>query len=235
MNIKINLKHCLVCGVLGFILGELVCRFGEAAITGKTVNTNIDPEFFLGLFVIAFVLGALAEWVIGKYFKKIEGLSIERFVMALSLIFLVASAVCSVRDIITELSAVGMSVFSSVVFSWLLTRENSKAELKAQEQELALKSYRHINYLETVATTAEKIIDKYVEESESSQSSEIKQLAVRAKDQIGYIRGGITTCKMDWVDLLAETDKPKCTTPDSVKEYGKMVVDQDALLNQEDV
>lgn len=197
------------------------------------MEANFGLKDIITCGVIAFSLGALTNWGISKY-RKTNGLTVDRFIMVLSLIFLAASVFCAVFGVITELASAGMTFFSSVIFSWLLTRESSKADLKAQEQELALKSYRHINYLETAAFTAGKTIDQYISEQDASLSKDVKLVLSRAMDQIGYIQGGINTCKMDWVDLLSESDKAKCANKDDPTEYGT-VVDANTSFNQEDV
>lgn len=205
------------------------------------ISLNIEQTIVVA--VIAFILGILATCVFSKFRKsknengnrkKIDKLPIEHLVMALSLIFLIASITLSAFNVITELATACMTFFSSVIFSWLLTKENSKAELKEHEQELALKSYRHINYLETAALTAGKTIQQYTNDENSTLDSDVKLVLSHAMDQIGYIQGGINTCKMDWVDMLSESDKAKCTQSESTEDFGTTVVDANIHFNQED-
>jgi len=198
------------------------------------MNINLNLTQSAVILVIAFALGVLTNWIVRKFCKK-DFLAIDFLIVLLSLFFLSASIVISTFGLLEELVTTAMTFFSSIIFSWLLTKENSKADLKAQEQELAKKSYRHINYLEKAADTAGKTIDQYITGQDAELTAEVKLVLSRAMDQIGYIQGGINTCKMDWFDLLSKEDQHRLTNQESSEDYGTTTVDASIPLNQEDV
>ena len=133
-----------------------------------------------------------------------------------------------------------INIFGSIVFSWLLTKKSSKIEFKEQEEELALRSFRHINYIDSAANTAYKKIERYLKDSEVLDTN-ARLILNSAMDQIKYIQGGISTCKMDWHDMLSVVEKEhyKNTSPDTGEEdedYGTInVIFPFSEYNQEDV
>lgn len=137
-------------------------------------------------------------------------------------------------------ATVTINIFGSVVFSWLLTKKSSKIEFKEQEEELALRSFRHINYIDSAANTAYKKIEKYLETA-NDLNTDAQLILNSAMDQIKYIQGGISTCKMDWHDMLSDDEKEhyKNMCDDgsgSDEEFGTVdVVIPVSEYNQEDV
>ena len=103
-----------------------------------------------------------------------------------------------------------------------------------------MRSFRHINYIESAANTAYKKIEQYLG-SEVSLDNNAKLMLSSAMDQIKYIQGGINTCKMDWHDMLSEKEKEhyRSICDDGTRmdeEYGTVdVVMADTDFNQEDV
>lgn len=97
---------------------------------------------------------------------------------------LIFSIGLSVTESNSALAIVILNVFSSVVFSWLLTKKTSIKDFKEKEEELALRSYRHINYIESAANTASGTIDKYASEHNNDINAETKLILSSAKEQI---------------------------------------------------
>ncbi|BAK99690.1 hypothetical protein OBV_24920 [Oscillibacter valericigenes Sjm18-20] len=191
---------------------------------------QIPPINLVVIIVISITFGfAIASFMRIKAKARIW--SLDTFVMLLSLVILVASFVLQAVGKLEAFGAASISTFSSIIFSWLLTKASNKSDFKLQEQALAKKSYRHINYIESAARTAEKTINQYISGPEEEVDAKTKLILSRAMDDIGYISGGISTCKMDWFDLLSEEDQQKTTEgyePDQV-------VNTDSInLNQED-
>lgn len=152
----------------------------------------------------------LIGFVIGVRLKKRGAfrVSMETFILLLSGIFLVGAVVCQTVGVMETFSSVVATIFTSVVFSWLLTKVSGKEEWQEREQELALRSYRHVDYIESASKTAEQTIKQYIEgEKGDAITLEEKLVLSRAMDYIGYIRGGIRTCKMDWFDLMSQEDQ----------------------------
>lgn len=155
-----------------------------------------------------------------------------------SAVIVIGSIYFSATDRLEAFSAIALNVFGSVVFSWLLTKKSSKIEFKEQEEELALRSFRHINYIESAANTAYKKIEKYLD-AENKLDSEAKLMLSSAMDQIKYIQGGINTCKMDWHDMLSDVEKQHYKNISDrnldFEEFGTVdIVLPDAEYNQED-
>lgn len=157
--------------------------------------------------VIGFVLGRLRpkNMNIYQFLRKIYT-NLDNFILIFSFGIVVGAVYFSTVGKLEEFSSIVINTFGSVVFSWLLTKKSSKVEFKEQEEALALRSYRHINYIESAANTAYKKIQKYIDEEEKLGSNE-KLMLNSAMDQIKYIQGGINTCKMDWHDMLSDEEK----------------------------
>lgn len=192
----------------------------------------IQPILFIAITCVVLLLGILIGFfVINKIWKSI--FSLESFMLFLSFFVLIGSITFQTLGLLESFASAVVTVFSSVVFSWLLTKSSNREELKAQEQELAKRSYRHINYIETASITAEKTINQYVSGPDSDKlDSEEKLILSRALDYIGYIRGGINTCKMDWFDLLSEEGKKSFSVQEDVTQS---IIVEDLSINQEDV
>ena len=132
-----------------------------------------------------------------------------------------------------------INIFGSIVFSWLLTKKSSKSEFKKQEEKLAKRSYRHINFIDSAAKTAYTEIQDYLSEKNQELNSEAKLMLSKAMDQIKLIQGGINTNKMDWQDMLSEEEQKKCKDnyEDDMDEnkYGSVKVNaSESSYNQED-
>ncbi len=141
---------------------------------------------------------------------------------------MIGATIFQAVGLLEKFSTVVITIFSSIIFSWLLTKVTSKQEWEEQEQKLALRSYRHIDYIESASKTAKQIINQYiVGESAPKITDEQKLILSDAMDYIGYIQGGIRTCKMDWYDLMSEEEKAHCSQ--------RGVANQTIDMNQEDV
>ncbi len=195
--------------------------------------------------IILIIFAGTIGYYIGKS-KKNNRLSevlesiftnIENYVIIISIIILVVSLLYSGSTANVEFLSAVLNIFATIIFSWLLTKKSTKAEFKEKEEELALKSYRHINYIESAANSASKAIDQYVENND--ENSSIKVILSSTKEQIKYIQGGINTCKMDWYDLLSEKEKRNHNSDNQSNvnesfEFGTLRVNISDPVNQED-
>ena len=157
--------------------------------------------------------------------------------MAASALVVVVSIILSAFGKIEKFASVTINIFGTIVFSWLLTKKSSKEEFKEHEQDLALRAYRHINYLETAANSAYKTLEDF--KGDEAISKEVKLMLSNAMSQIKYIQGGINTCKMDWADMLSPEQRLKCMDEEysnsEANDYGTVdVVVPDTQMNQED-
>lgn len=191
-------------------------------------------------FLIGFMLGRMRpkNMNIYQFLHKIYT-NLDNFILIFSLVVVLGSIYFSTIGKIKVFASVTINVFGSTVFSWLLTKKSSKVEFKEEEQELALRSFRHINYIESAANTAYKKIENYLSD-EYELDEKAKLILGSAMDQIKYIQGGINTCKMDWHDMLSDEEKERhkndTTNEDSMdNDYGTVDVVVPATgYNQED-
>lgn len=198
--------------------------------------------------IVALIVGVLVGYLLGRIRPKNLPLydflrkfytNLDNFILMLSAVVVIGAIYFSSTGRLEEFSAIVINIFGSIVFSWLLTKKSSKVEFKEQEEELALKSYRHINYIESAANTAYKKIENYLD-TENDLDNETKLMLSSAMDQIKYIQGGINTCKMDWHDMLSDKEKQHYKNVYDVntsldEEFGTVdVVMPDIEYNQED-
>lgn len=193
----------------------------------------------LGL-VVGFALGRIMPKNLGIYeFLNKCYTNLDNFILLLSFLVVVGSVYYATIGKLETFASIVINVFSSVVFSWLLTKKSSKIEFKEQEEELALRSFRHINYIESAANTAYKKIEQYLDDPDIDLDINTKLMLSSAMDQIKYIQGGINTCKMDWHDMLSQEEKEHYrnhpNNESDVNEFGTVdVVIPDVEYNQED-
>lgn len=207
-------------------------------------STNVSLWIFVcSLIAVAVLSGIIGYWIgKGKALRNLpETLSkafmnMDNYIIIGALILLIFSIGLSTSGTNGNLAIIILNVFSSIVFSWLLTKKTSIKDFKEKEEELALRSYRHINYIESAANTASGTIDKYASEHNEGINAETKLILSSAKEQIKYIQGGINTCKMDWFDLLSEEEQDKRNHHDLPSDdFGTVeTVLRDEDINQED-
>lgn len=84
--------------------------------------------------------------------------NMDNYVFTGSLIVLIFSIYISAVDEGNTAAIIMLNIFSSVIFSWLLTKKTSIKDFKEKEEELALRSYRHINYIESAANMSREAL-----------------------------------------------------------------------------
>lgn len=201
--------------------------------------TNIHAVITCG------VIGLIIGFICGRYFKNCRVKTVydylseifknlDNYVMAVSAMIVVVSIILSVTGNIEAFASITINIFGTIVFSWLLTKKSSKEEFKEHEQILALRAYRHINYLESAANSAYKALEEFAEDEEIKK--EDKLMLNNAMSQIKYIQDGINTCKMDWVDMLSPEQQSKYLEEKTAnEEYGTVeAVIPSVEYNQED-
>ena len=163
---------CLICVILGFILGRI-----------RPANLTIVVFF-------------------RKFYENLDN-----FVLLLSAIVVICS-ICyeSVHEESTFATS-AINIFGSIVFSWLLTKKSSKSEFKKQEEKLAKRSYRHINFIDSAAKTAYTEIQDYLSEKNQELNSEAKLMLSKAMDQIKLIQGG--TIQIKWIGRICFQKKSR--------------------------
>ncbi|MDO4166985.1 MAG: hypothetical protein Q4D32_06245, partial [Eubacteriales bacterium] len=173
--------------------------------------------------IVGFILGRIRpkNMDIYQFLRKIY-INLDNFILILSFLIVCSSIYFSTINKLEKFASVAINIFASVIFSWLLTKKSSKEEFREQEQELALRSFRHINYIESAANTAYKKIENYLSE-DVELDEKAKLMLSSAMDQIKYIQGGINTCKMDWHDMLSDEEKKHYKNDDA----SENVMDED--------
>lgn len=190
--------------------------------------------------VVGFLLGRVTpkNLTIFQFLRKIY-INLENFVLIISALVVGISIYLSTIGELAIFATTTINIFGSIVFSWLLTKKSSKIEFKDQEEQLALRSFRHINYIDSAANTTYKQIEQYAENIDKPSDEEMKLILKNIMGQIKYIQGGIRTCKMDWHDMLSEVEREhyKNTVYDlnDEEDYGTVeVVIPVSEYNQED-
>lgn len=143
--------------------------------------SGVKVWIFVCSLISVLVLGIIIGFLIGKghTLKNFpETLSkafvnIDNYIIVIAVMLLIFSVGLSVTEKESTLAIVILNVFSSVIFSWLLTKKTSIKDFKEKEEELALRSYRHINYIESAANTASGTIDKYALEHKKDITPEL--------------------------------------------------------------
>lgn len=196
--------------------------------------------------ILACIFGILIGFFLGRLIPKNVGLyvflgkmykNLDNLILVASCLVVIGSIYFGTMGKLEDFASVTINIFGSVVFSWLLTKKSAKIEFKEQQEELALRSFRHINYIDSAANTAYKKIEKYLMEDDLDEK--VKLMLNSAMDQIKYIQGGINTCKMDWHDMLSDKEKAHYKYSEiqdiQSEEFGTVdVVVPDVGFNQEE-
>lgn len=93
-----------------------------------------------------------------EFLRKIYT-NLDNFILLFSVVVVAASMYFSTNGQLEAFGSVTINIFGSIVFSCLLTKKSSKIEFKEQEEELALRSFRHINYIEKMAIAIPLALD----------------------------------------------------------------------------
>ena len=202
---------------------------------GTTATSGSLADFWPQVLLIALTAAAVGVFIGIQIVKrqltshKKTHISMEYSIMVLSGIITVCAVFFQTFNMLEAFSSAIITAFSGVVFSWLLTKTSSKEEWQKQEQELARRSYRHIDYIESASKSAEQMINQYIQGDLKDEIKEKERLIFSGvMDYIGYISGGINTCKMDWYDLMSPEEQEKFSSREAAN-TGDMI-----FFNQED-
>lgn len=223
------------------MFNEMYYLLSTPVISQTMIPNSIGIKSCILLIIVFSIISVIIGYLIGlkKLFKNLPELlsllltSMDNYIIIFSLVLLVISFCFSTSEAENKMAVIILNVFASIIFSWLLTKKSSGKDFKEKEEELALRSYRHINYIESSANAASKTIEQYA--LNSSLDDKTKLVLSSAKEQIKYIQGGINTCKMDWLDLLSEDEKNKRSDSTCNPDHGTVQkVISDIEMNQED-
>lgn len=185
---------------------------------------------------IGFSIGRMKESEpIEKFFRKLL-LSLDNIVIAFAMVVVICTIFSDMLFPNNKIPSVVLNIFGSIVFSWLLTKKSAKLEFKEHEQELAKRSYRHLNHIEVATRTADQQLQEGIKncKKNSSLSEEAGILLSKIQSSLFYIKSGIETCKYDWEDLMSESDlnlaKKKSDEIKNSMQYGDLL----SKVNQEE-
>ncbi len=170
----------------------------RANVLGTAVVSFVMAKPLMAMFV-SFISGIIVAVLIGYFVIKIA-IKIEYLILGLSMVFFVVCVFYSICGEPDMLLVEFLSFFSTIVFSWLLTKKSSKEEFKSEQAELAKRSYRHINFIESTANTACKLLENLGDDAPNDVIAPIRV-------SLNSIQTGIHTCKLDWFDMLSDEDK----------------------------
>lgn len=184
-----------------------------------------DPHNTI-LIIVAVIAACSVGVVIGWYARKlkilekdISAIKLDTFFFYISILALLFSFVAQGLGVLSNLSGVVLNIFTTMIFSWLLTKSSSKAEFKEQEEQLAKRSYRHMS---GIASETKRSIEVLRGVLESTQDEVQQSTLKNTLNQLIYIHSGISLCNEDWYDLLSADDQTKA---DNAKdEPSQMVV-----------
>lgn len=169
--------------------------------------------------MLTFVLGFLTNYIINKLYKKNRNEILSLFIFwfhnmlnNLDDIIAFSSAiifvVCTIYDCThknSDISIQYLSIFSTLIFSWLLTKKSTEIQCKKEQERVSKVSYRHLSDIEYSVLTAEQYVKDCLLDDELGTSQ--KDVLERVKDKILSIKQGLDTNKEDWYDFLDETYK----------------------------
>lgn len=144
----------------------------------------------------------------------------------LGVIFILVTVLdtCNIAQSVSE-SFLG--VFSTIIFSWLLTKKSSEIQFKKEEEKIAKLSHRRIQDIEKAVLGMQQYIQYMKEEKEVSTKEVLSNIDAR----IEQIKNETLSAKEDWNDLLSdEYKKELCVKEEKQKrDYGKKEVDINAM------
>lgn len=192
---------------------------------------------------VGVLLGVAIGYLLGN--KKASLISMSRaFLNNLENAFLFLSLLMVTLTIFIDIflkdsgiTSILIYIFGTIIFTWLLTRKSVKGEAKIQEQLLAEKAYKQLNYVEETTKEAYQQLQNYIESTDETLDIEEKLVLSRAVDSIKNIASGIELCKFDW-EGLQKDEKPEeikveITKPENAEETRK--AESEEIVEDEDM
>lgn len=148
------------------------------------------------LLIICFlVVLYLNQKIKAEIFRKMIA-KLDDFVLFLSALILLVSMVLDFFNITEGTATLMLNIFTTLVFSWLLTKKSSEMEFKKQQERLAKLSHRHLCGVEASILSLGQSIKDY----DGYDDNEFLQgLSGRIED----VQNGIQSNEADWEDMLS--------------------------------
>lgn len=169
---------------------------------------------------IVLLVGCLIGYIIAKITKGKKALEhLEDFIMSLSGVIFILVTVLDACNIAQSVSASFLGVFSTIIFSWLLTKKSSEIQFKKEEEKIAKLSHRRIQDIEKAVLGMQQYIQDMKEEKEVSTKEILSNIDAR----IEQIKNETLSAKEDWNDLLSDEYKKELHEKEEKqkRDYGK--------------
>lgn len=151
------------------------------------------------LIICFLVILYLNRKIKAEIFRKMIA-KLDDFVLFLSALILLVSMVLDFFNVTEGTATLMLNIFTTLVFSWLLTKKSSEMEFKKQQERLAKLSHRHLCGVEASILSLGQSIKDY----DGYDDNEFLQgLSGRIED----VQNGIQSNEADWEDMLSEEYK----------------------------
>lgn len=127
--------------------------------------------------------------------------NLDDFMLIVSILIFITCIIYDSLNPNSDISIQYLNIFSTLIFSWLLTKKSTEIQCKREQEKVAKISYRHLGDLEYTVLTAEQYIKDCLKSDSHLEKSSIIVLE-RVEDKINLIKHGLNTNKEDWYDLL---------------------------------
>lgn len=194
---------------------------------GESVWVCLSNYWWLLIFVlvVGFVLGYFiskkkADDFRKKLKKRIENL--ENWIMMFSFAIAVFCMYKAVSGVATEIDTQYLSLYSSFIFAWILTKKTASKDFKRNQHKIAKSTYRHIEDAETAVLIAKSRLMN--NRGRALNEGDVEGLI----DDLQIILTCIRSNKKDWRDMLKSSYKEKIDieeNPEDILEreyYGKV-------------
>ena len=164
----------------------------------------------ISLVILGIVIGVAGTTIINKVKLKVNWNVLFK---NLDKVMLVATtcilAICIIVETLGFADYISLSfvnIYSSIIFSWLLTKFSAETEFKKKEEDMAKLSFRHLGDVEKTILTAEQKVRDFItgERLGGKLDGKLEYFLEGVIDKIELIKIGIATNKEDWFDMLAE-------------------------------
>lgn len=193
----------------------------------ESVLVCLSNYWWLLIFILAlgFVLGYFISKIksnefMKKFKKRIENL--ENWIMTLSFAIAVFCMYKAVSGAATAIDTQYLSLYSSFVFAWILTKKTASKDFKRNQHKIAKSTYRHIEDAETAVLIAKSRLMN--NRGKALNEGDVEGLI----DDLQIILTCIRSNKKDWRDMLKSSYKEKIDieeNPEDILEreyYGKV-------------
>ncbi|MDE6064353.1 MAG: hypothetical protein K2G20_07200 [Lachnospiraceae bacterium] len=162
--------------------------------------------YLLVVLTIGFLIGRLSFKIIERGFiqkqkKRLENL--ENWIMLVSFMIALWCMFNAISGKSTQIESQYLSVYSSFVFAWILTKKTSGKDFKKNQHKIAKSTYRHIEDAETAVLIAKNRLM-------NQRGTELKEGDVDGLiDDLQIILTCIRSNKKDWRDMLKKKYRVK--------------------------